>query len=431
MGYMVKSFKYGFAWAVCTGVLGISYQTQASTTLVAQSNGYCLSISGSSNASGAAVVESPCIQGNSSQQFALNPNGSGTYSIENVGSSLCLEPSGSTQTLVQEACNSGYTTQQFTLTTVAGSSGLYTLVFSQTGNCVTSPSLGPASCTPQAENVATQRFALSLIASPSGTTLLSDNFSQDATGICTVDGATFGNPVWVDQWGGGGTCPISVAELPSSIGSGHALHESPTEPSSAGITSSLVTSSSSFSGGITFQASMYTSKALLSNSALATLSNEDWDVAWLFWDYGVNTAAPPASNETGYYLILGTAGWELGKLIPSASGNEDRNQVYFVHGSKNPFSNANSSRGFPIDTWYKVTIQQVANPTGTTTITVSVNGTKLGTYIDTGYYDSTTYDGVPSSGEGISYVAPYTSGKIGLYNEDSDVYFQAVSVTSP
>jgi hypothetical protein len=448
---MARLFKYGIEWVVFTGILGISHQTQASTTLVAQSNGHCLAISGSSKKSGAAVVESSCTQGSSYQQFALNPNGPGTYSIQNVASSLCLEPSGSAQTLVQVACNSGYTSQQFTVDPVAGSSSLYTLVFSQSGNCVTSPSLGPTSCTTQAKSVSTQEFALSLSASPAPTSsptasptsspspsssptgtppLFSDNFSQDATGICTADSDTFGSPVWVDQWGGGGTCPVSVVELPSSIGSGHALYESPTEPSSAGITSSLVTSSSSFSGNITFQTSIYTSKALLGSSALAALGGEDWDVAWLFWDYRVNTAASPASNETGYYLYLGTAGWELGKMIPSANGNEVGNQVYFVDGS-NPLSNANSSGGFPIDTWYDVTIKQVANSAGTTTITVSVNGNELGSYIDTGYYNSTSYSGEPSPGNGINYVAPYTSGNIGLYNEDSDAYFQAVSVTSP
>lgn len=108
-----------------------------------------------------------------------------------------------------------------------------------------------------------------------------------------------------------------------------------------------------------------------------------WEVAWSMWNYRDNTHF--------YYLILKPNGWELGKGDPAYAGA----QRFLATGSKS----------FPVGRWHNVRVRQVGR-----TMTVWANGQKLTSFTDN--------------------ERPYTSGSIGVYNEDAKTYFDDVAVTT-
>ncbi|HEY2231990.1 MAG TPA: family 16 glycoside hydrolase [Candidatus Angelobacter sp.] len=107
-----------------------------------------------------------------------------------------------------------------------------------------------------------------------------------------------------------------------------------------------------------------------------------WEVGWVLWHYTDNTHF--------YYFAPKTNGWELGKEDPAYSGS----QRFLATGSSPTFS---------IGSWHNITIMQTAQ----NTITVYADGNLITTFTDT--------------------ERPYTSGRIGLYDEDAHVEFQNVS----
>jgi hypothetical protein len=99
-----------------------------------------------------------------------------------------------------------------------------------------------------------------------------------------------------------------------------------------------------------------------------------------------------ADNTRFYYFIPKPNGWELGKADSAYPGAQR-------------FLATGSSPVFPVGEWYRVSIVQTGQ-----TIQVSVNGIPVTTFTDT--------------------ERPLTSGRVGLYSEDAEVYFDDVSVTT-
>jgi hypothetical protein len=108
-----------------------------------------------------------------------------------------------------------------------------------------------------------------------------------------------------------------------------------------------------------------------------------WECAWIVWNY--------RDNEHFYYLALKPDGWELGKRDPAYEGGQR-----FM---------ATGSRAFPVGAWTSFTVSQRDNH-----IVVSADGDEL----------ASLTDATPPI---------YTSGKIGLYNEDAVVAL--ARLTSP
>jgi hypothetical protein len=107
-----------------------------------------------------------------------------------------------------------------------------------------------------------------------------------------------------------------------------------------------------------------------------------WEVAWILWHY--------TDDVHFYYLSLKPNGWELGKEDPAYPGA----QRYLL---------TSSLQRFPIGRWYDVRIAHVGN-----TFAAWVDGKQLFEYQDL--------------------ERPYGGGAIGLYNEDSLVNFDDVTI---
>lgn len=106
-----------------------------------------------------------------------------------------------------------------------------------------------------------------------------------------------------------------------------------------------------------------------------------WEVAWAVWNY--------ADNEHFSYLILKPNGWELGKADPAYPGAQR-----FLATGETPF---------PIGPAYLVRIRQEGN-----VVTLWADGRQLVSFRDD--------------------ERPYTSGSFGLYTEDAEVEFDAITV---
>ena len=157
------------------------------------------------------------------------------------------------------------------------------------------------------------------------------------------------------------------------------LIESPAVSTSSGVThASLVNTTASFGD-------MDTTVRLRTVQQLRTPTPNPWEVAWVLWHYTDDTHF--------YYLALKPNGWELGKEDPAYPGA----QRYLV---------TSSSPTYAVGTWHTVRVRQIAN-----VMTVWADGTQLASFTDN--------------------ERPYTSGTLGLYNEDSLVHFDDVKVTTP
>lgn len=207
--------------------------------------------------------------------------------------------------------------------------------------------------------------------SPS-TSPFNDNFSTDTQNSCFGDGVVFGN--WISVYAGYGCNKV--------ISSGGAtwLSEFPAVSTTSTETHAALVTGPPFTGSFTYNV---TEKTISQNRVGSTPNT--WEVGWVLWDY--------TDDSHFYSLVLKPNGWELGKEDPAYAGNQR-------------FLTTGSSPTFPIGSTNQVVIKQNNN-----TFTVMVNGSQLTSFTDT--------------------QSPYTSGKIGLYDEDSNALFTNVSVTTP
>lgn len=109
------------------------------------------------------------------------------------------------------------------------------------------------------------------------------------------------------------------------------------------------------------------------------------DAGWLLWHY--------TDEKHFYYFAPKTDGWELGKEDPSAPAG----RRYLATGA---------SPAFPVGTLQTIRVVQSGNA-----ITVYDNGLKIVSVTDA--------------------KSPYTSGRFGLYAQDSEADFGSLKLTTP
>ncbi|TMK89115.1 MAG: DUF1080 domain-containing protein [Actinobacteria bacterium] len=204
-----------------------------------------------------------------------------------------------------------------------------------------------------------------------GAALLSDGFDGYPGNVSWLDGTGHGN--WNAVYNGYGVTRV-VSERGNSV-----LQEKPKSSTSAGEThAGLVRTLAPFGDSDT-------TVLMKTVSQLRTPTPNAWEVGWVLWHY--------TDDSHFYYFVPKPNGWELGKEDPAYPGA----QRFLATGS-NPT--------FPVGRWYTVRIRQVSNA-----ITVWVNGAQVASFTDT--------------------QGPYLSGSLGLYNEDSQVRFDGVTVSAP
>jgi len=219
--------------------------------------------------------------------------------------------------------------------------------------------------------------ALALALAPSaralGASLLSDGFDSYPTNVSWTDGSGHGN--WKAVYNGYGvTKVVRDAQRNSDV-----LQEKPKSSTSPGEThAGLVTSNASFGD-------VDTTVQLKTVAQLRTPTPNAWEVGWVLWHY--------TDDSHFYYFTPKPNGWELGKEDPAYPGAQR-------------FLATGSSPAYPVGRWYTVRVRQVLN-----TVTVWVNGAQVVSFTDT--------------------ERPYVTGSLGLYNEDSQVRFESVTVNAP
>ncbi len=198
-----------------------------------------------------------------------------------------------------------------------------------------------------------------------------EDFSTMPIGTCVDDGSVLGS--WLFVFDGYG-CTAFVAPGGNTI-----LLEQPAISTQPYETHGSLVVGPATSGDVTVQADMATSRQLRTGSA-----PNAWEVGWLLWHY--------TDNEHFYYVILKPNGWEIGKEDPAYPGAQR-------------FLASSSSPQFPLGPWYRVRVVQSGG-----TIQLFVNDLLIATAFDN---DS-----------------PYTGGRVGLYTEDAESYFDNITITS-
>ena len=198
----------------------------------------------------------------------------------------------------------------------------------------------------------------------------SDNFASYPASACLTDAATFG--AWTVGYAGFGC----VSVVPSA----DYVQISPEASTAASQTHAALVLGPTFTNPVTFSATLNTVAQLRTGSA-----PNPWEVGWVVWDY--------TTDNNFYAFTPQPNGWELTKEDPAYPGA----QRYLATGN---------SPMFPVGGTYVVTVTQ----TGTNSMSVSVNGKVITSFTDT--------------------QTPYTSGKIGLYSEDSTVRYTNVAVSA-
>ena len=212
-------------------------------------------------------------------------------------------------------------------------------------------------------------FLLTLSSQAQAATLLLDSSFEALTGSAWGEGSTHG--AWKVVFNGYGT--QGIAKDGTKV-----LQQAPKVSTVASEThASLAVTTKKFSN-LDLSLKMKTVKQLRTSNPNA------WETAWVMWNYTDNTHF--------YYMILKPNGWELGKGDPAYPGAQR-------------FLATGSSPTYPIARWYTVRVQQVG-----ATMSVWANGVLLTTFTDS--------------------ERPYTSGAVGLYNEDAQVRFDSVKVLS-
>ena len=204
---------------------------------------------------------------------------------------------------------------------------------------------------------------------PGPVAALNENFSSYAKNACLADGTAFGP--WTSSFGGYGCTSVKTDGVSSW------LDESPFASVSAAETHSSLVLGPSFAAPMSLSVDVKTAAQLRTNTP-----PNPWEVGWVFWGY--------ADNTHFYYFQPKPNGWELGKEDPAYPGAQR-------------FLATGSTPVYPVGGTYTVKIVQNQN-----VMTVYVNGALVTTFTDT--------------------ERPYASGRIGLYNEDSNVRFTNVVV---
>jgi hypothetical protein len=201
------------------------------------------------------------------------------------------------------------------------------------------------------------------------TVVLRESFSGYPAGEPWLDGSLHGN--WRADFDGYGTTEVRKLDY-------RVLSQRPQVSTAPGEThASLVTTRARY-GDLDLSVKLRTVRQLRTGSAA-----NPWEVAWVLWSY--------TDNLHFYYLVLKPNGWELGKEDPAYPGAQR-----FL---------ATGNGSFPVGQWHTVRVQQIGDR-----ISVWANGTLLTQLQDT--------------------ERPYLSGRVGLYNEDAEVRFTRILIST-
>jgi hypothetical protein len=200
---------------------------------------------------------------------------------------------------------------------------------------------------------------------------LTEDFSGMRTGVCYPDGTVVNG--WQFVYNGYGCNAFA------SVAGNTMLVERPLTATVPGETHASLVLGPSALGDLSLGVSSVTTRQLRVNAA-----PNPWEVAWVVWHY--------ADPVHFYYFIAKPNGWELGKADPAYAGAQR-------------FLATGGSPTFPIGAWYRLEIAQTGS-----TIQASVDGRVVASVTDT--------------------ERPYSAGRVGLYTEDAEVYFDDVALTT-
>lgn len=201
-------------------------------------------------------------------------------------------------------------------------------------------------------------------------TMLNERFASIPAGVSWMDGRTYG--AWRADFNGYGRTQVRVLDR-RVLSERPKASTRPTETHASLVTSRIVPRD------VQVSASVRTVRQLRTGSR-----PNPWEVGWVLWHY--------TDNHHFYYVALKPNGWEIGKEDPAYPGC----QRFLATGTKR----------FAVGVWHTVTIRQVGN-----VIQVWADGVGLTTFRDL--------------------QRPYLYGRVGLYNEDSEVHFSNVVVRTP
>jgi hypothetical protein len=212
-------------------------------------------------------------------------------------------------------------------------------------------------------------------------------------GTCYAEGQKVGN--FQDMFNGyGSSCIVN-----DPLGGHQALDVHPqasTSPSLAHAALTTTTGSFFFGAGYTLTVAYRTARQLRTGSA-----PNPWEVGWVLWNY--------SDNNHFYNVILKPNGWEVDKEYINSAGSQA--QQFLASGS---------SPTFPIGGLYQVVVvQTVSNQVPTFVVRAGSAPGPL-----------QPLTSVTDAGSSVSGPA-YTSGRVGLYAEDSEVRYHLVRVTTP
>jgi hypothetical protein len=231
------------------------------------------------------------------------------------------------------------------------------------------------------------------LASSRDRTLLDVDMGGYPVGTCYSEGQLFGSLLDVFN-GYGSTCVRSYRRR-------HELDLQPEASTSASTAhAALTTTTASFNqgDGYTFSVEYRTVRRL--RTGVNDLPNP-WEVGWVLWNY--------SGNDHFYDVILKPNGWEVNKEYLDSKGNQA--QQFLATGT---------SPRFAVGGFYQVMmVQTVSRGVPTFVVKATARGGGLQTLA------AVTDRGTSVSGP------PYTSGKVGVYAEDSEVQFGSIGVTSP
>lgn len=196
-----------------------------------------------------------------------------------------------------------------------------------------------------------------------------EDFSGMPVGHCYPDGSEVG--VWRFVYDGYG-CSGFVSSNANTM-----LSEAPMTAIRPDETHAALVLGPAVAGDFTLEVSAATARQLRSGSPA-----NPWEVAWILWHY--------TDDLHFYYFAAKPNGWELGKEDPAYPGAQR-------------FLATGSAPVFPIGRWYRVRVTQEGE-----TIQVFVDDLLITTFTDR--------------------ERPYSSGRIALYSEDAEVYFDNVSL---
>jgi hypothetical protein len=190
-------------------------------------------------------------------------------------------------------------------------------------------------------------------------------------GSCYPDGSVAG--AWQFVFNGYG-CNAFVSSNSNTM-----LFEQPKESTVPDETHAALVVGPAIAGDFSLEVWTATTRQLRTGSA-----PNAWEVAWILWQY--------TDQSHFYYFIAKPNGWELGKEDPAYPGSQRFLATGFA-----PL--------FPIGPWYRIRITQSGS-----NIQVFVNDLLIVTVNDL--------------------ERPYFSGRMGLYSEDAEAYFDSVSINT-